>query len=281
MGIFDGCFLASDIDGTLLENGRVNPANLEKIKYFISEGGKFSLASGRTIGGIGLVMPMFGDIDIAPCVLGNGSTIYDFRKKRMLAEKTLVSGSEKAAAEVMEAMPQIGIEVHAGEKIFVIRNTAEVQDHIDYEALKTEKVTLEYASQFKWNKVNFFATTLQEREELKKITAKFIGVSDFVDTGAFINNRVRYYHEQVPPGVSKAESLVYLCSELRIKKDGFFAIGDYYNDLEMIKRADIGAVTAEAPDDVKAYADFIACGVADGAVADFIDYLITVINDGN
>ena len=40
MGIFDGCLLACDIDDTLVKNGYINPKNIEKIHYFISEGGK-------------------------------------------------------------------------------------------------------------------------------------------------------------------------------------------------------------------------------------------------
>ena len=50
-------------------------------------------------------------------------------------------------------------------------------------------------------------------------------------------------------------------------------MGDYYNDLEMIKKADVSAVPEDAPEDIKAYADFIAGSCEDGAVADFIDYL--------
>ena len=34
MGIFDGCLLASDIDGTLLLNGEIPKINLEKIDWF-------------------------------------------------------------------------------------------------------------------------------------------------------------------------------------------------------------------------------------------------------
>ena len=41
MGIFDGCLLACDVDGTLVENGNINPKNIEKIEYFMSEGGHF------------------------------------------------------------------------------------------------------------------------------------------------------------------------------------------------------------------------------------------------
>ena len=37
MGIFENCLLASDIDGTLMENGYINPKNLEKIEFFMNE----------------------------------------------------------------------------------------------------------------------------------------------------------------------------------------------------------------------------------------------------
>ena len=56
-------------------------------------------------------------------------------------------------------------------------------------------------------------------------------------------------------------------------------MGDYYNDLEMIKKADISAATDNAPEDVKLYADFVAGRCEDGAVADFIDYLAKIRSD--
>ena len=39
MGLFSDCLFGCDIDGTLLANGVINPHNIEKIEYFISEGG--------------------------------------------------------------------------------------------------------------------------------------------------------------------------------------------------------------------------------------------------
>ena len=57
-------------------------------------------------------------------------------------------------------------------------------------------------------------------------------------------------------------------------KDGCcYAIGDYYNDLEMIQTADIGAALVDSPDEVKAVATVVVGSVQNGAVADFIDYL--------
>ena len=53
-------------------------------------------------------------------------------------------------------------------------------------------------------------------------------------------------------------------------------MGDYNYDLEMIKNADISAVPEDTPDDIKAYADYIAGSCEDGAVADFIEYLTKI-----
>ena len=51
------------------------------------------------------------------------------------------------------------------------------------------------------------------------------------------------------------------------------AIGDFYNDLEMIRTADIGVAVANAPDDIKAQADMVVCSVLEGATADLVSKL--------
>lgn len=45
---FDGCLLVSDIDGTLVHDGKIPERNIEKIKEFKKQGGKFTIASGRS-----------------------------------------------------------------------------------------------------------------------------------------------------------------------------------------------------------------------------------------
>ena len=44
-------------------------------------------------------------------------------------------------------------------------------------------------------------------------------------------------------------------------------IGDYYNDLEMLKTADISAAPISSPDDIKSSAKYITVPCDDGAVA--------------
>ena len=81
MGLFSDCLFGCDIDGTLLANGVINPHNIEKIEYFISEGGHFSLSTGRTVGAVSPVLERIKNI--SPSVVANGCMIYDFQNKKV------------------------------------------------------------------------------------------------------------------------------------------------------------------------------------------------------
>ena len=47
MGKFDGIFFATDFDGTLYYDSKISGENLKAIEYFTSNGGKFTVCSGR------------------------------------------------------------------------------------------------------------------------------------------------------------------------------------------------------------------------------------------
>ena len=48
MAKFDNILIATDLDGTLYENQNFIPQiNLDKIKYFTDNGGKFTIATGN------------------------------------------------------------------------------------------------------------------------------------------------------------------------------------------------------------------------------------------
>ena len=84
MGIFDGCLLASDIDGTLIESGYINPRNVEMIRFFVKEGGKFCLCTGRSIGAVECVLRQVDSVSYS--VTANGCMIYDYENEETLYE---------------------------------------------------------------------------------------------------------------------------------------------------------------------------------------------------
>lgn len=274
MGIFSGCLFACDIDGTLMSSGKINPRNIEKIEFFMNEGGYFSLSTGRTVGAVGPVLDKIKRI--SPSVVANGCMIYDYENKKTIDELFLPENEYYIAKKVLDMGLNVGIEAHSGEKILTINETQETRDHQEYEWISGENVSFEEASKYRWNKVVYFFDNEKELALVKAMIAKEKAVSAFSDTSAVISGRKRKYYEQFPAGVSKASELDKLKNILKIEKGCYFAMGDYYNDLEMIKNADISAVPEDTPDDIKAYADYIAGSCEDGAVADFIEYLTKI-----
>ena len=277
MGVFSGCLLACDIDGTLMANGKINPRNVEKIEYFMSEGGYFSLSTGRTVGAVGPVLSIIKRV--SPSVVANGCMIYDYENKKVLDELFLPEDEYYIAKKVLDMGLNVGIEAHSGETILNLNTTQETLDHQEYEWISGEDVTFEEASRYRWNKVVYLFDNDKDLAAVKELIAGEGSSSRFIDTSAVIGGRKRNYYEQFPAGVSKASELDKLKKMLKIDNGCYFAMGDYYNDLEMIKAADISAVPSETPEDIKAYADFVAGKCEDGAVADFIDYLTKIRKD--
>lgn len=279
MGIFDNCLLASDIDGTLLADKFINPKNLEKIEYFMSEGGHFSLSTGRSVKAIDMVLSQLKRV--SPCIVANGCMIYDYEKSKSLFEEYIPISDYNIIKAILNLPLNIGIEIHTGERVFTLKRNKETDDHQIYEGLETTEISFDEASAYKWNKVLYALESSEDREALKEFLKDFQCGSDFLDTVAFVDGITRYYCEQVPHGVSKASTILKLAEMLGIDNGKIFAIGDYYNDIGMLKTADIGAVVADSPDDVKQHAQYITkLNCEQGAVADFIDYLISKYNAG-
>ena len=79
MGKFDGLLLASDFDDTLYGlDLRIPERNLEAIRYFTGEGGRFAVATGRayrTVAPNAHLVPLN-----APAVRGKGAAREDSLK---------------------------------------------------------------------------------------------------------------------------------------------------------------------------------------------------------
>lgn len=277
MGIFDGCLLACDIDGTLLSNDIINPRNIAAAEYFTAEGGCFALATGRTASAVGSVLEK---IDcIGPSVVGNGCVIYDFKNDTSLEELYIAPEDYAGVYAVLENEPGVGIEIHAGKRVLTLRETQETLDHQLYEGMDALPVTREAAADFRWNKVLYCIDDSATLERVRRLTGGICKSSSFVGTTATIDGRTRLYYEHLPEGISKAKGVLRLAELLKIKKGCIFAMGDYYNDLEMLKAADMSAVPEGTPEDIRKYADFIGGRCEDGAVADFTDYLKNLLQN--
>jgi hydroxymethylpyrimidine pyrophosphatase-like HAD family hydrolase len=80
--------------------------------------------------------------------------------------------------------------------------------------------------------------------------------------------------EFVAPGVSKGRAVRWLARRLRVPLGATLAVGDQWNDLEMIAEVGHGAAMPSAPAPVRAVARYVAPPLADEGVAQLIEGLV-------
>ena len=118
MGKFDGVLLVSDFDDTLYGlDLRVCPRNIEALNYFIAQGGRFTVATGRahtTFAPYVHLAPIN-----APVILSNGSAIYDFQQDRSLVQTYLDPRAPQDMTALAADIPEIGFEAYHNEDIYV------------------------------------------------------------------------------------------------------------------------------------------------------------------
>lgn len=66
-----------------------------------------------------------------------------------------------------------------------------------------------------------------------------------------------HYYDVLQQGINKWRAVSFLAQSLRIPTEGIIAVGNFSNDVEMIKKSGIGIAVRNASEDAKAAADYI------------------------
>lgn len=274
MSKFSNCLLISDIDGTLIGGSPVvSEYNAQKIDYFIENGGLFTIATGRCVDACRDILTR---INIsAPAATVNGSVIYDYKTEKVIASRGMDDEIRKIVCDVVkENDPLIGAEVHSREKVIDVAITHEVDLHNLYESLSPLIMSVDDALKYEWNKVLFTFEAGRTREEFhKKLIAMGADPEQLVFTNAHLADGVHDYFEVIPKNTDKGTGIKMLADALGIDIKNVYGIGDFYNDVPMLKTVGCAGVVAGAPQEITDLADFVSSSVEEGAVGHFIDYI--------
>lgn len=273
--IFKDCLLVSDVDGTLMEQGIINPRNFGAIEYFVSEGGRFCISTGRCPAAMKHIESQFAFLHNV--IYYNGGMIYDFIKRKTLVNKILKDSDKIFFKVLTKKIPELGMEVYSGDDVFMVRESDACRVHFEYEYIDIVPADYDDVKGMPWNKAMTFYLENYDADAITKAIADFNSKDcEFTKAAGFIDGKQYRGYEQLPLGANKGNALIELADILGIEKSRTFAIGDFYNDFEMLKSAGISACPKESPEDIKQFVDFVGCACRDGAVADFIEYLKTV-----
>lgn len=270
---FEHILIASDIDGTLLWQNEIHPKNFEKLRYFCENGGHFALATGRNHKDIFAIMENIGDYINMPCILCNGSYLYDTEKNEILNPQ-YVNG-EKLLEFVLrirrDFIGKAGFRASFGDGFLVADDDSYILDRLRDFRLAHLAIKRPL-SDFGKEKI-FKAVCIAESETLTEI--RRIAEAEFSEYFTFTTSDAHIFEIQ-PLGVSKNFQFPYL--KQRYHGADIWCIGDYDNDLEMLKGADVAVCPENANDTVKAVAKYKVCHCKDGALAEMIDLVESTLD---
>ena len=82
------------------------------------------------------------------------------------------------------------------------------------------------------------------------------------------------YFEMMPKNITKCKALRTLCDLTEIPISNTIAVGDYYNDVEILKNAGLSVCVDNAPDDIKKLCHITVPSCTDGGVGHLLAQII-------
>ena len=263
-GIFEKYVILTDLDGTVFD-GQLNllEKDIEAIKYFTANGGTYGVSTGRTMVSAN---PLIGRLPTnAPCIYNNGGVIIDPKTNDVKYCNYIHPDARKALKEIMNRFPNLRAAVLMGDHFYNVTEFNDGERPFCLDVPETIAADIDKIPDG-WYKVlmNIMDHSMEEIEAFCK-TLDYPEIAFMVTTS--------YYYEVLPKENSKARGNRKLMEVMGWQDKTLVAIGDFYNDLEMILTADIGVAVANAPEDIKAQADIVVCSVLEGATAELISRL--------
>lgn len=265
MGKFDGVLLCSDMDGTMLDtNKEISKKNREAVSYFKSEGGIFTIVTGRAIQG---AMPL-ADIlkPNAPIGCLNGGLTYDPKNDEIIYSEYADGSLTDIVRYVYENYPYVGIEICKDRCIKCARDNEYIEIHRKIAGHGYEPATVDDVGS---DTVKIlFALDPEKLEEFKNVLVKIS------DRAIFTVEKSYYcFVEIFSQKVSKGNQLLRFYDMLKDRVRITVAVGDNDNDASMIKCADIGYAVGNATEMALKCADIVTVSCDDDAVYTIIERL--------
>lgn len=264
-----GWLIASDIDGTINNKRRkLVQRNYDAVHKFIDDyGGNFTLASGRAPESM---RKHFKRLDIADgkAIVINGAGIYDFAEEKMVWSSPLNEHCIDMVRKTAKKYPYLAFQVITDKTVMLFRPTVAAR----ILAINARLPVKYYYNFYKMPKDNWYKVIFTGFPTELKLVSKFIESMSNTTENLMFSSVCSY--EMVNEDTNKGKAVLKLAELLGIKKENTAAIGDYFNDYEMLKQVGLPACCGQAPKGMKKIAKLVTCHCNNGAVADLIEYII-------
>lgn len=273
--------LAVDVDGTLLNHGVMNDADVEALRSAASAGIVVCLCTGRSWPEI---KGVWEDLSLpsvhAPVICAGGALVVEPNTGRTLYSRTF----DKATAQgLTRQMQRMGYPVMAlvdawreGFDYFIVGRYDDnplYQRFINAGGRKIRNVgrldSDDYPRPLRISVLEEPGAGRDAAETLKKYFAGRIEIQDI-----YLSHRDVDIVEAFSAGTDKFTALQYVSQGYRIAPSAFAAIGDDNNDLPMLRGSGISATPADAPEELRQTANMVLSPRGSCPVAEFVDVVL-------
>lgn len=268
---FSNCLLVSDYDNTLTgPDGTVPSKNLAAIDRFMSMGGRFTVATGRSL-------PTFRrrlkKIPVnAPVLVCNGAACWDSKTEQFLLTQPLPEDWSDLTARLTDRYPILIPEVQSSDCHWLLRPSP-MREHW----LSKEDTAVRHADSIQGPAINLIFYIAEKDPYLLSPNAPEALLLSALAQEIHALPGYEAVHsapgmlEVQAAGVTKGNSARALTKQLGC--DFLICVGDAPNDLSMLQEADLACVPADCHPQIATRGFHALCPSGGGTLADLITRL--------
>ena len=269
--------LVLDIDGTIAgRSNQVTAGVREAVAAVQAKGIQVAIATGRMYQAAVRFHTAIGST--LPLIAYQGALIKDpisgqvYRHTPLSRKHTLVLLEELSG---LEAQQKLSIHLYIDDQLYVRTILTETQDYAERSGVEPLAV-------------GDLASFLQDQQALE--ATKLLALSPepalvidiltrlkqtYAPEDLYLTQSVETFFEATHPLSNKGTAVQFLAENLlELPREQVMTIGDNFNDLEMLRYAQIGVAMGDAPPAVKKHADWIAPSVEEDGVVAAINHFL-------
>ncbi|MGN1014653.1 MAG: Cof-type HAD-IIB family hydrolase [Butyricicoccus sp.] len=266
MGKFDGILIASDMDGTLLNDQHgIDQGNIDALTYFTENGGYFAIATGRTRPATEAYRKLL------PCnganVYLNGAIICDERDSSLVFMEGLDDRAKDVAKRIMKRYPHIGIEVFLMDHSYVCQNCDVTRRHFRNLDIPYTEIAIDEIPEPTnlWGKINFTGET----EQVDEVRRELEEMEQYYN----LTFSTPVFYEMTCKSGHKGDGVQRLADYLGIRPENICTAGDSQNDIPMLQMAGTSFAPSNGRPDVLELADVVVEDNNHNMLRAVVDYL--------
>ena len=242
--------LVVDIDGTLVNARReITPQVRQAVRDAQTQGVTVCLATGRIWPSARQFVDGLGAD--TPAILYNGGMVYDFVRREVWLKTPLPMRQAKDVLEILRRHPGAQPHLYVDDRVHIPEMNETTAIYQRKDSLRTVVV----GDLADWLRVDpMKILIIGERPALNAVAGEIDALPYRVN---HVFSEVNYL-EILPPGVNKGTALRVMAERMGIAQEAIIAVGDNLNDLAMIEYAGVGVAMGNAPETLRARADFVA-----------------------